>query len=147
MFVLGWRACREYNALFGGITALLLYVTHPLVFSGAIAISAWDAFFGVFFFLAWSAMEDGSLFMRSWILAGVYAFGLWVGSSFIFWIPLAMLPWMAFSRRPSHALGQLATVVIGGLVTSTLLTLVVVPVLYSWIEQKYGLRSDEQGSK
>jgi cobalt-zinc-cadmium resistance protein CzcA len=33
----------------------------------------------------------------------------------------------------------LATVVIGGLVTSTLLTLVVLPVLYRWIEEKNNL--------
>lgn len=31
----------------------------------------------------------------------------------------------------------LATVVIGGLITSTLLTLVLVPVIYSWIEQRF----------
>ena len=30
----------------------------------------------------------------------------------------------------------LATVVIGGIVTSTFLTLLVVPVLYDWIERK-----------
>jgi cobalt-zinc-cadmium resistance protein CzcA len=29
----------------------------------------------------------------------------------------------------------LATVVIGGLITATLLTLVVLPILYSWIEK------------
>ena len=32
----------------------------------------------------------------------------------------------------------LATVVIGGLISSTLLTLVVLPVLYRWFEQKAG---------
>ena len=31
----------------------------------------------------------------------------------------------------------LATVVIGGLVTSTLLTLIVLPVLYRWLEQRW----------
>ena len=41
----------------------------------------------------------------------------------------------------------LATVVIGGLITSTLLTLVLVPVLYGWIEQRFDKKSLEKVSE
>jgi cobalt-zinc-cadmium resistance protein CzcA len=34
----------------------------------------------------------------------------------------------------------LATVVVGGLITSTLLTLVLLPVLYDWIEERAARR-------
>lgn len=55
---------------------------------------------------------------------------------------VAMLGFMPMAL--SHGAGAevqkpLATVVIGGLVTSTLLTLVVLPVIYSWISQKEGV--------
>lgn len=51
---------------------------------------------------------------------------------------------MAFSRSAgSEVQRPLATVVIGGLVTSTLLTLLLLPVLYEWIFEKEAL-SDEQ---
>jgi cobalt-zinc-cadmium resistance protein CzcA len=44
---------------------------------------------------------------------------------------------MAFNTGPgSEVQSPLATVVIGGLITSTLLTLFVVPVIYNWIETK-----------
>jgi cobalt-zinc-cadmium resistance protein CzcA len=50
----------------------------------------------------------------------------------------------------SHGAGAevqrpLATVVIGGLVTSTALTLVVLPTLFSWIEERARRRSAERG--
>jgi cobalt-zinc-cadmium resistance protein CzcA len=45
---------------------------------------------------------------------------------------------MALSTSPgSEVQRPLATVVIGGLVTSTLLTLVVLPVLYEWLEERW----------
>jgi cobalt-zinc-cadmium resistance protein CzcA len=45
---------------------------------------------------------------------------------------------MAISTSPgSEVQRPLATVVIGGLVTSTMLTLVVLPVLYEWLEQRW----------
>jgi len=45
---------------------------------------------------------------------------------------------MAISTSPgSEVQRPLATVVIGGLVTSTILTLVVLPVLYSWVEERW----------
>lgn len=48
----------------------------------------------------------------------------------------------------SHGTGAevqrpLATVVIGGLLTSTLLTLLVLPTLYAWMERASGVRSPE----
>ena len=45
---------------------------------------------------------------------------------------------MAISTSPgSEVQRPLATVVIGGLVTSTVLTLVVLPVLYAWVEERW----------
>jgi cobalt-zinc-cadmium resistance protein CzcA len=45
---------------------------------------------------------------------------------------------MATSTTPgSEVQRPLATVVIGGLVTSTVLTLIVLPVLYEWVEQSW----------
>ena len=44
---------------------------------------------------------------------------------------------MAISTSPgSEVQRPLATVVIGGLVTSTALTLLVLPVVYEWVEQR-----------
>jgi cobalt-zinc-cadmium resistance protein CzcA len=45
---------------------------------------------------------------------------------------------MALSTGPGAEVQRpLATVVIGGIITSTLLTLIVLPVLYDWIENKF----------
>jgi cobalt-zinc-cadmium resistance protein CzcA len=45
---------------------------------------------------------------------------------------------MAVSTSPgSEVQRPLATVVIGGLVTSTFLTLIVLPVLYEWLEERW----------
>jgi heavy metal efflux system protein len=44
---------------------------------------------------------------------------------------------MALSTSPGAEVQRpLATVVIGGLITSTMLTLVVLPALYAWLEGK-----------
>jgi cobalt-zinc-cadmium resistance protein CzcA len=46
---------------------------------------------------------------------------------------------MAFNTGPgSEVQRPLATVVIGGLITSTLLTLMVLPIVYHWIEKRGG---------
>ena len=53
---------------------------------------------------------------------------------------LGFLP-MAISTSPGAEVQRpLATVVIGGIVTSTFLTLLVVPVLYDWIERRRSLK-------
>jgi len=45
---------------------------------------------------------------------------------------------MAVSTSPgSEVQRPLATVVIGGLATSTVLTLIVLPVLYAWLEERW----------
>jgi cobalt-zinc-cadmium resistance protein CzcA len=50
---------------------------------------------------------------------------------------------MAISTSPgSEVQRPLATVVIGGLVTSTMLTLVVLPVLYEWLEERWPAWAD-----
>jgi cobalt-zinc-cadmium resistance protein CzcA len=50
--------------------------------------------------------------------------------------------WLAFLKFSTSAGAEvqrpLATVVIGGLVTSTLLTLLILPALYSWLERIKG---------
>jgi cobalt-zinc-cadmium resistance protein CzcA len=49
---------------------------------------------------------------------------------------------MAFNTGPgSEVQRPLATVVIGGLVTSTLVTLLVLPLVYEWIEKRFGSKS------
>jgi cobalt-zinc-cadmium resistance protein CzcA len=49
---------------------------------------------------------------------------------------LGFIP-MAFNSGPgSEVQRPLATVVIGGLITSTLLTLLVLPIIYYWVEGK-----------
>jgi len=47
------------------------------------------------------------------------------------------IPMALSTSQGSEVQRPLATVVIGGLVTSTILTLVVLPVLYEWIEQRW----------
>jgi Cu/Ag efflux pump CusA len=45
---------------------------------------------------------------------------------------------MAISTSPgSEVQRPLATVVIGGLITSTFLTLIVLPVVYEWLEERW----------
>lgn len=52
---------------------------------------------------------------------------------------------MAFNTGPgSEVQRPLASVVIGGLITASLLTLLVLPTIYHWMEQKWG-ESTEQG--
>ena len=41
--------------------------------------------------------------------------------------------------RPKEVQRPLATVVIGGILSSTNLTLVLLPVLYEWVERKRGM--------
>src|SRR5256885_4348069 len=116
VFIAGWQMCPPQNAMAGGVGAFLLFVLHPAFLSGIRDSSPWDAFFVMFFVCSWLGMEDWSLFMRSWVLAGVFAFGMWVGSSFVFWGMVAMVPWVVFNRRPLAAVGSLLTVFIGGVV-------------------------------
>jgi cobalt-zinc-cadmium resistance protein CzcA len=49
---------------------------------------------------------------------------------------MALIPLLLSSGPGSEIQRPLATVVIGGLFSSTLLTLVVLPVLYRWVEQR-----------
>lgn len=53
---------------------------------------------------------------------------------------MALLPLLLATGPGSEIQRPLATVVIGGLFSSTALTLVVLPVLYRWIEQKTDTR-------
>ena len=115
VFAAGWQMAPPQNAVAGGTGALLLLVLHPAFLCGFRASSPWDAFFVMFFLCAWLWMENWSLFMRSWILAGIFAFGLWVGTSFVLWGIVALVPWVVFSRRPLEALVSLLTVLLGGL--------------------------------
>ncbi len=50
----------------------------------------------------------------------------------------SLIPMLYATGPGSEVQKPLATVVVGGLVTSTLLTLVVLPVLYRWFEKKEG---------
>src|ERR1019366_5052133 len=115
VFVAGWRMCAPQNAVAGGTGSLLLFVLHPSVLTGVPNSSPWDAFFVMLFLCSWLGMEHWSLFMRSWVLAGVYAFGLWVGSPFVLWGLVALVPWVIFNRRPLAAVGSFINIFLGGL--------------------------------
>jgi cobalt-zinc-cadmium resistance protein CzcA len=51
---------------------------------------------------------------------------------------LGLVPMLLSSGVGSETQRPLATVVVGGLITSTLLTLILLPVLYDWIEERAG---------
>jgi cobalt-zinc-cadmium resistance protein CzcA len=53
---------------------------------------------------------------------------------------LGLVPMLLSSGVGAETQRPLATVVVGGLITSTLLTLVLLPVLYDWIEQRRSRR-------
>jgi heavy metal efflux system protein len=53
---------------------------------------------------------------------------------------LGLVPMLLSSGVGAETQRPLATVVVGGLITSTLLTLVLLPVLYDWIEQRAARR-------
>ncbi len=57
---------------------------------------------------------------------------------------LGFIPMALNTGTGAEVQRPLATVVIGGLLTSTLLTLVLVPVIYSWIEKVFGKSKDEE---
>lgn len=109
------RLSRHYNPLWGGIFGLVLWLSHPLLWGGALAARGWDAFWLILFFAAWAFMEEWSLFMRSWLLAGLFAFGLWIGTPFVPWVTIMLVPRIFFCRRPVDALVKTLTVVFGGL--------------------------------
>ena len=48
----------------------------------------------------------------------------------------SLLPMLISSEIGSEIQKPLATVVVGGLITSTLLTLLIIPSLYSWFEKR-----------
>jgi cobalt-zinc-cadmium resistance protein CzcA len=59
---------------------------------------------------------------------------------------MALLPLLLASGPGSEIQRPLATVVIGGLFSSTVLTLVVMPVLYRWMEQRIVQREEAESS-
>lgn len=114
VFAAGWRLCSPQNAA-GGTAALLLFLFHPAILAGMQSSSPWDSLFVMLFVTAWLWMEHWSVFMRSWVLAGIFSVGLWLGSPFVLWGLMAMVPWVLFNRRPLAAVGSLLTVLLGGL--------------------------------
>ena len=54
---------------------------------------------------------------------------------------LGLLPMLLSQGVGAETQRPLAAVVVGGLITSTLLTLVLLPVLYEWIEERAERRS------
>ena len=58
---------------------------------------------------------------------------------------LGFLPMAISTNAGAEVQRPLATVVIGGLVSATILTLVVLPVLYAWAEQKKELKMNKKG--
>ncbi|QNK01528.1 efflux RND transporter permease subunit [Dyella telluris] len=60
---------------------------------------------------------------------------------------LGLVPMLLSSGVGAETQRPLATVVVGGLITSTLLTLVLLPVLYDWMERRAELRRPTQGGE
>ena len=58
---------------------------------------------------------------------------------------LGFLPMAISTNAGAEVQRPLATVVIGGLISATALTLVVLPVLYAWVEQKKELKMNKKG--
>ena len=58
---------------------------------------------------------------------------------------LGFLPMAISTNAGAEVQRPLATVVIGGLISATILTLVVLPVLYAWIEKKKELKMNKTG--
>jgi cobalt-zinc-cadmium resistance protein CzcA len=58
---------------------------------------------------------------------------------------LGFLPMAISTNAGAEVQRPLATVVIGGLISATILTLVVLPVLYAWVEQKKELKMKKKG--
>jgi heavy metal efflux system protein len=56
----------------------------------------------------------------------------------------SLIPMLYASGPGSEVQRPLATVVVGGLLTSTALTLVVLPALYRWFEKKNAFQSDNR---
>ena len=59
---------------------------------------------------------------------------------------LGLIPMLLSSGVGAETQRPLASVVVGGLVTSTLLTLVILPVVYEWIEDRRTGRREEEGA-
>ena len=57
---------------------------------------------------------------------------------------LGFLPMAISTNAGAEVQRPLATVVIGGLVTATILTLIVLPVLYAWFEEKHELKMNKK---
>ncbi|MET2985403.1 CusA/CzcA family heavy metal efflux RND transporter [Aureibaculum conchae] len=58
---------------------------------------------------------------------------------------LGFLPMAISTNAGAEVQRPLATVVIGGLITATLLTLVVLPILYAWFEDKKEIKMNKKG--
>ena len=56
---------------------------------------------------------------------------------------LGLVPMLLSSGVGAETQRPLATVVVGGLISSTLLTLILLPVLYEWLEQRAERQSTE----
>lgn len=60
---------------------------------------------------------------------------------------VGFIPMAVSTSSGAEVQRPLATVVIGGLVSATLLTLVVLPTVYTWLEERAGLRTEDSSSE
>ena len=60
---------------------------------------------------------------------------------------LGLVPMLLSSGVGAETQRPLATVVVGGLISSTLLTLILLPVLYEWLENRSDLKTVERNSR
>jgi cobalt-zinc-cadmium resistance protein CzcA len=60
---------------------------------------------------------------------------------------LGLVPMLLSSGVGAETQRPLATVVVGGLISSTLLTLILLPVLYEWLENRSDRKTAERNSR
>lgn len=118
-FVSSRRFTEARHAIAAALIGYVFFLFHPNVLMASWftrgSISIEDTLVAAAFLAAWSLTEHWSLFMRSWVLAIVFAAGCWCESSMTQWIMVAFVPWILFSRQPWSALGGALTTVLGGL--------------------------------
>lgn len=124
-------------ALTGGIWGLYLRGMHMSVSAsvGFIALFGVAVLNGVVMVTCFNQLRQGGASLREAIATGVRMRLRPVLMTALV-ASLGLVPLMFSNGTGSEVQKPLATVVVGGLITSTLLTLLVLPTLYGWFEEK-----------
>lgn len=128
-------------ALIGGIWALYLRDMHMSVSAsvGFIALFGVAVLNGVVMVTCFNQLRQEGLSLQESIKQGVQLRLRPVLMTALV-ASLGLVPLMFSSSTGSEVQKPLATVVVGGLITSTLLTLLLLPTLYGWFEERSAIR-------